>query len=174
MLSFECYCDSVIGKMENYTKGKNVEDPLNLSDIPISNIPENVLWMQVRGGTKIRNVLTHVTKHYGDKKDDISVIWTGYGPSVEKAITCAEIMKKNYKLELHQITKICFKTVEEYWDPLNPGLDQLMVKRKLPMVHIYLSSKPLDSRELGYQAPGRFVPFQDNGSGSSNTTKSSS
>lgn len=39
--------------------------------------------------------------------------------------------------------------VEEFWDPLNPELDQIVVKRKLPMIHIYLSKDPLNTEELG-------------------------
>ncbi|XP_045476955.1 ribonuclease P protein subunit p25-like protein [Harmonia axyridis] len=148
--------------MENYIKGKIVEDPLQITDIPISNIPQNVLWMQVRGGTKMRNVISHVTTFYENKRDDISCIWTGYGKSVEKAISCAEVMKRNYNFKLHQYTKTGYKIVEEYWDPVVPELDQIVVKKKLPIVHIYLSSKPLDSRELGYQPPGQFVPSQGN------------
>lgn len=33
--------------MENYHKGKNVEEPLERDKIPIPNLPENFLWMQV-------------------------------------------------------------------------------------------------------------------------------
>ncbi|XP_044753828.1 ribonuclease P protein subunit p25-like protein isoform X1 [Coccinella septempunctata] len=113
---------------------------------------------KVRGGTKMRNVLAHMKKFHENKSDDICCIWTGCGPSVEKAISCAEITKRNYDYKLHQVTKICYKTVHEYWDPINPDLDQLVVTRKVPMVHIYLSSKPLDTSESGYQAPGPFAP----------------
>lgn len=40
--------------------------------------------------------------------------------------------------------------MEEYWDPIIPELDQIIVKRKLPMIHIVLSIDPLDENELGY------------------------
>lgn len=33
--------------MNNYRKGKNVEEPLERSQIPIPNLPHNFLWMQV-------------------------------------------------------------------------------------------------------------------------------
>ncbi|KAF2886297.1 hypothetical protein ILUMI_19877, partial [Ignelater luminosus] len=103
----------------------------------------------VRGGSKIRNLLSHAI---GEFPEVGSVVWTGFGPSVGKAITCAEIMKREFK-DLHQITRICCRLVEEYWDPKIPELDQLVVKRKLPMIHILLSQQPLDSNELGYQGP---------------------
>lgn len=37
------------------------------------------------------------------------VVWTGFGTSVGKAITCAEIMKRELGNSLHQITKICYR-----------------------------------------------------------------
>ncbi|KAK9873188.1 hypothetical protein WA026_021421 [Henosepilachna vigintioctopunctata] len=147
--------------MENYIKGKNIEEPLDISKIPIPNLPQDVLWMQIRGGTKLSNVLNHVMKEY-ENKTDIACLWTGFGPSVGKAVSCAEIMKKEFKNNLHQITKIGYRLVEEYWDPILPELDQLVVKRKLPMIHIFLSSKPLDTSETGYQAPGKFIPYFKN------------
>lgn len=33
--------------MENYSKGKNVEEPLERDKIPIPNLPPDFLWMQV-------------------------------------------------------------------------------------------------------------------------------
>lgn len=33
--------------MENYGKGKNVEEPLERDKIPIPNLAENFLWMTV-------------------------------------------------------------------------------------------------------------------------------
>lgn len=43
---------------------------------------------------------------------------------------------------------VCFR-VEEYWEPVIPDLDQIVVKRKLPMIHILLSLDPLNAEELG-------------------------
>lgn len=34
--------------MNNYRKGKNVEEPLDRNRIAIPNLPINFLWMQVR------------------------------------------------------------------------------------------------------------------------------
>ncbi|XP_050505959.1 ribonuclease P protein subunit p25-like protein [Diabrotica virgifera virgifera] len=142
--------------MENYKKGKNIEEPLERNKIPIPKLPENFLWMQVRGGSKIRNLLPHAINEFREAKH---VVWTGFGSSVGKCITCAEIMKREFNNTLHQITKICYRLVEEYWDPLLPELDQIVVKRRLPMIHIYLSSESIDTEELGYQAPGQILFF---------------
>nr|CAH7749113.1 unnamed protein product [Callosobruchus chinensis] len=151
--------------MENYKKGKNVEEPLDRYRIPIRNLPENYLWMQVRGGSKIRNLLLHALNELPEAKH---VVWTGFGASVGKAVTCAEIMKRECNYTLHQITKLCYRIVEEYWDPLLPELDQIVVKRKLPMIHIYLSQEPLDSEETGYQAPGQKISYRPDKGGDSN------
>ncbi|ENN73295.1 hypothetical protein HUJ04_002160 [Dendroctonus ponderosae] len=142
--------------MENYRKGKNEEQPLERTAIPLD-LPEEFLWMQVRGGSKIRNLLEHALKSFEQSR---TVVWTGAGPSVGKTITCAEIMKREYKQKLHQITKICYKECNEYWDPAVPELDRLVVKRKQPMIHICLSIDSLNDQELGYQAPGDVVPYK--------------
>ncbi|KRT81061.1 hypothetical protein AMK59_5203 [Oryctes borbonicus] len=97
--------------MENYKKGKNVEEPLIKENIPINELPENFLWMQVRGGSKIRNLLSLAMEVFSEKQ---YVVWTGFGQSVGKAITCAEIMKREYKQPLHQITRICYRLYVKY------------------------------------------------------------
>ncbi|KAF5285455.1 hypothetical protein FQR65_LT02295 [Abscondita terminalis] len=140
--------------MENYSKGKNVEEALEKHKIPIPDLPDDFLWMQVRGGSKMRDLLSLALSQFEEKN---AVVWTGFGPSVGKAISCAEIMKREYDNKLHQITKICYRIVQEYWDPKIPELEQLVVERKLPMVHILLSLSPLDPKELGYQGPGELV-----------------
>ncbi|KAK4875666.1 hypothetical protein RN001_012088 [Aquatica leii] len=145
--------------MENYSKGKNVEEPLDKHKIPIPDLPEDFLWMQVRGGSKMRELLSVALNQFEGKK---SVVWTGFGPSVGKTISCAEIMKREYDNKLHQITKICYRIVQEYWDPKTPELEQIVVERKLPMIHILLSLLPLNLKELGYQGPGEIVNIRDN------------
>lgn len=92
--------------MEYYRKGKNVEEPLERERIPVPGLPVGFLWMQVRGGSKIRNLLSHALSEYKEAK---VVVWTGFGQSVGKAITCAEIMKRECGDTLHQITKLCYR-----------------------------------------------------------------
>ncbi|XP_065156048.1 ribonuclease P protein subunit p25-like protein [Atheta coriaria] len=142
--------------MENYKKGKNVELELEREQIPIDKLPKDFIWMHVRGGSKIRNLLTYALEKFPATD---SLVWTGYGPAVGKTITCAEIMKRECGLPVHQITKICYREIDEYWDPIIPELDQLVVKRKLPMIHILLSKERINDDQLGYQAPGETVTF---------------
>lgn len=88
------------------------------------------------------------------------VLWTGCGPAAKKAISCAELTKQRLGHRLHQITKLCWRTCDEHWEPLVPGLDELVVRRRVPVVHVLLSEAPLDSSEPGYQPPGKETPFR--------------
>lgn len=92
--------------MDNYRKGKNVEEALERDKIGIACLPVDFLWMQVRGGSKIRNLLSHALAEY---EKTGTVVWTGFGQSVGKAVTCAEIMKRETGNKLHQITRICYR-----------------------------------------------------------------
>lgn len=93
--------------MENYKKGKNVEEELSKERIPIENLPENFLWMHVKGGTKVTNVIEYAQKALkaGEYK---SVVWSGCGGGVPKTISCAEIMKRDMK-ELNQVTRLAYQ-----------------------------------------------------------------
>lgn len=93
--------------MMNYRKGRNVEDELTRNDIKIENLPEDFLWMHVKGGTAVPNV-TEFAKKALQSEEHRTIVWTGYGGGVGKAISCAEILKRDFPL--HQTTRLCFKT----------------------------------------------------------------
>ena len=136
--------------MENYTKGKNVEEELERGKLPFKDLPDNFLWMQVKGGSKMGNLISHASGILEDKAASV-VIWSGAGVGIPKAITCAEILKRQYSIE-YQLTKLSYKIVEEYWEPKIDGLETLVVKRQIPVIHIMLSvSEIADINELGYQ-----------------------
>lgn len=92
--------------MENYKKGKNVEEELTQDRIPIECLPEKFLWMHVKGGTKPTNVVEYAEKALksGEYK---SIVWSGSGGGVPKTISCAEIMKRNF--DLHQVTRLSYQ-----------------------------------------------------------------
>lgn len=92
--------------MENYKKGKNVEEELTQDRIPIDNLPEKFLWMHVKGGTKVSNVVDFAEKAFSTGEHR-SVVWSGSGGGVPKTISCAEIMKRNY--DVHQVTKLAYQ-----------------------------------------------------------------
>jgi ribonuclease P/MRP protein subunit RPP25 len=92
--------------MENYKKGRNVEEELSKDEIPIEKLPENFLWMHVKGGTKVPNVIDFAKKalQNGEYK---TIVWSGSGGGVSKTISCAEIMKRDFNL--HQVTRLAYQ-----------------------------------------------------------------
>lgn len=93
--------------MENYRKGKNVEEELSKEKIPIEVLPENFLWMHVKGGTQVGNVIDFAEKAFKEGEYR-SVVWSGSGGGVPKTISCAEIMKRNQP-RLHQVTRLAYQ-----------------------------------------------------------------
>ncbi|XP_053625116.1 ribonuclease P protein subunit p25-like protein [Plodia interpunctella] len=138
-------------QMENYYKGKNVEEELDRDNIPINGLPDDFLWMQVKGGSKMSNLLTHASGILEDKAVTV-VVWSAAGVGIPKAISCAEILKRQFSIE-HQVTKLTHKSVEEYWEPKLDGLETIVVKRQIPVIHIMLSIGVIsDTVQLGYQS----------------------
>lgn len=93
--------------MENYRKGKNVEEELAKERVPIEHLPQDFLWMHVKGGTKVTNVIEYAQKAF-KSGECRSVVWSGCGGGVPKTISCAEIMKRNNK-ELNQVTRLAYQ-----------------------------------------------------------------
>lgn len=91
--------------MMHYKKGKNVEEELSKEQIPIEGLPEQFLWMHVKGGSRIFNLVDYAKKAL-ESGEYRSMVWSGTGGGTGKTISCAEIMKKDF--ELHQITRICY------------------------------------------------------------------
>ncbi|CAH0386204.1 unnamed protein product [Bemisia tabaci] len=133
--------------MENYSKGKNVEEEWIKENIPLPNLPKDFLWMQVKPSSKMNNLLTFALKEFKDRKD---IVWSGTGPAISKTISCAEITKRE-NAGLYQISKICSRKFEEHWEPKINGLAPLIVQRDVPAIHILLSREPLNKEEPGYQ-----------------------
>ncbi|CAD7076901.1 unnamed protein product [Hermetia illucens] len=134
--------------MMHYKKGKNVEEELTRENIPIECLPADYLWMHVKGGTKVSNVLEFAKKTL-DNGEHRSIVWSGSGGGVGKTISCAEILKRNYPI--HQVTRLCYRKVEEYWEPQMPGLEEIVATRQIPCIHILTTLDELDKTILGYQ-----------------------
>ena len=123
--------------MNNYTKGRNEEESWQKDQLPVSELPENFVWMQVNASSKIRNLLDAAWKQFENVPH---LVWSASGPGITKAITCAEMTKRKFG-KLKQDTKICYRKVREYWDPKTEDLDQLVVIREIPAIHIYLKKE---------------------------------
>lgn len=132
----------------HYKKGKNVEEELTKEQIPIECLPGQFLWMHVKGGSAIFNLVNYAKKAL-EAGEHRAVVWSGTGGGITKTISCAEIMKKDF--ELHQVTRVCYRKVEEYWDPQQEGLEQIVATRNIPSIHILMSLDELDPKTPGYQ-----------------------
>ncbi|XP_068128562.1 ribonuclease P protein subunit p25-like protein [Hyperolius riggenbachi] len=139
--------------MENY---KKVREEEKAQDPPFSALPPDIIDMKVKDGSKIRNLMGFAI---GKMESDgvRQILFSGTGKALSKTITCVEIMKRRVK-NLHQVTKVFYRPREEIWEPIVPevGLDPLTVKRNTPAICVLLSKDPLDTSELGYQAPGKY------------------
>ncbi|XP_068733359.1 uncharacterized protein [Montipora capricornis] len=132
-------------QMDHYTKTSSVfsEDSETRETCDIS----------VKSGSKIRNIISQVHKIFKSKTEE-KITLIAIGPSVTKAITCAEIIKRKIR-GLHQLNKVFYTKTEDTWEPKEECLDKLQVTRRIPSISITLSKTPLDATQPGYQAPGR-------------------
>ncbi|XP_062841727.1 ribonuclease P protein subunit p25-like protein [Trichomycterus rosablanca] len=157
--------------MENYRKAGVVEQPC---PCPFADLAEGTPVVRVRDGSKIRNLMKFVlsrmepgpekTSEGGEKRERAAaasparqIVFTGVGPSVSKAVTCLEILKRRVA-GLHQCTRLVYSALQETWEPLEPsaGLDSITVSRNVPAIWVLLSRDTLDRNAAGYQAPGSF------------------
>ncbi|KAG8183051.1 hypothetical protein JTE90_018097 [Oedothorax gibbosus] len=137
---------------ENYEKGESTvkeKDPKE----DFSQLPEKTIVVKVKRGTKVKNIMGFVEKSLKEEENR-HIIFSGCGDAIEKAISCVEFTKATIK-DLHQITKLSVLRVVEFWDPIKPDLDRLQVTREIPTISILLCKDPLDTNELGYQAPSQ-------------------
>lgn len=138
--------------MENYTKGEVIEQEVGLAELPFKDVHESCVHMKVHAGSKIRNILGFAITAFKDEAKK-QIVFTGSGHALNKTVTCVEIMKRKFK-NVYQLNKICYRKVDEIWEPKTEDLDKLKVVREIPTIHILLSKDPLDPNELGYQGPG--------------------
>ncbi|XP_077555537.1 ribonuclease P protein subunit Rpp25 [Haemaphysalis longicornis] len=136
--------------MENYTKGESIEE--TMGPLPFTDLRDDFVHMKVQPNSKLRNLLEYANKAFqNDSKRQM--VFTGSGHALAKTITCVEILKRKHR-DVHQVNKILYKKVEDCWEPKSPELDRLKIVREIPTIHILLSRDPVDTTQLGYQAPG--------------------
>ncbi|XP_071803177.1 ribonuclease P protein subunit p25-like protein [Asterias amurensis] len=162
--------------MDHYEKGEIVEvHGEDDKEKTFSNLGldlSNITTMKVKHGSKVRNLLGFAFKVIKNENTKY-IIFTGSGPAISKTITCVEIVKRKMKT-LHQITRIFYNRIDEYWNPKEEGLDRLKVSRDIPTISILLSKESLPSQECGYQAPGSYDHLWADGSEDKNKKKNQS
>jgi Alba len=93
--------------MEHYTKGINKEEVLAKDKIPLDGLPADFLWMKVTPRSNLNTLMRSAMTAFNDETEKC-IVWSGSGPATEKAVACAEIMKKRWRSKLHQQIKICY------------------------------------------------------------------
>jgi DNA-binding protein len=84
------------------------------------------------------------------KQDTIKI--TGMGAAIYNAVNVAEILKRRVK-GLSQTTDISSQVVQDSYEAVEAGKAGMEVDRKVSVITITLSTKPLDTKHIGYQAP---------------------
>ncbi|XP_068596056.1 LOW QUALITY PROTEIN: ribonuclease P protein subunit p25-like [Brachionichthys hirsutus] len=134
---------------------------------PIPGLASDVLHMNVKEGSKIRNLLRFATTRMQEEEKDghrttiRQVVFAGSGRGVTKTITCVEILKRKVA-GLHQVSKLYYKTMKEVGESPEQGAPAVRKQKTVPGISILLSKDPLDPQEPGYQPPQTFnVPTED-------------
>lgn len=135
--------------MNNYRKGTNLEEELTRENIPIDVLPTHFLWMHVKGGTKVSNVVDFARKAL-DNNEYRHIVWSGSGGGTVKTISCAEIIKRYYK-PVYQITRLGYQNMQENWVSNLEELEDIVVKRQVPTIHILTSLDPIEPKHSGFQ-----------------------
>uniref|UniRef100_A0A0D6R3Q9 DNA/RNA-binding protein Alba-like domain-containing protein n=1 Tax=Araucaria cunninghamii TaxID=56994 RepID=A0A0D6R3Q9_ARACU len=114
-----------------------------------SAIHENEIRITTQG--LIRNYISYAASLLQEKMaPEISL--KAMGQAISKTVAVAEILKRRIP-GLHQITAIGSTSIVDVWEPIEEGLLPLETTRHVSMISITLSTKELDKKSTGYQAP---------------------
>jgi len=89
-----------------------------------------------------------------DRANSESVTIKATGNAIPKAVNVVEILKRRVE-GLHQLNRIKHAEVEDKYEPLEEGLDTVIVKRFLSLIEITLTKNIPETaqEEIGYQKP---------------------
>nr|CAG4652345.1 EOG090X0KMN [Triops cancriformis] len=82
--------------VEHYRKGPTIEKPIERENINLPNLPDNFTWVKVKPNSSTHQLLDIALRGW-NRHPSLPVVFTGYGPSIPKTITCSEIMKRKCK-----------------------------------------------------------------------------
>ena len=111
---------------------------------------------------EIRVVANHGQRHYityaislltgtEEKKKFDTIKISAMGGAIFNAVNIAEIVKRRVE-GVHQITDIATEVVSDKYESIE-SKKPLEVERKVATILVTLSTKPLDTKHVGYQAP---------------------
>ena len=95
--------------------------------------------------------LAYAHRHFEDGNTRVVVKATGN--AISKAVQVVELIKRRFA-GLHQVNEITSLEVEDVYEPVEEGLDEVKRFRKLTMLVVSLSKQaPEDTTHYGYQKP---------------------
>lgn len=146
IISSSSFIDLMESAIEQYAPSETRNEDLNvLLTLPF-NLHPSCLHMQVRSGSKAKNLVQYALRKFSSNEATIEQItWNGYGDGISKAIACAEMTKRRVGIPLNEYVQIGYKRIEDIWKPVhsNVELDTLKVNKDIPAISILLSKIPL-------------------------------
>lgn len=114
--------------------------------------------VRISNRTLISGVINYIQNVFVEKQfKTIDII--GTSTAIEKAIKVALYLRKRSK-GLSLITKIFNIETSDIYEPIEEGLDQVELKRKIPAIKITASFQPQNSKDPGYLEPLSESEFQ--------------
>ena len=100
--------------------------------------------IKVKKDTHMGSYLAYAHARFSDEKDPSeALVFKAAGNAISKLIPTIELIK--HRIEgLYQNTKISTLEIKDEYEPLEEGLDRVVISRKVTMLEITLSKKPLD------------------------------
>ncbi|MFH4981539.1 hypothetical protein AB6A40_008248 [Gnathostoma spinigerum] len=130
--------------MENYVKSGEKEVECRLP----FDVSEDVKIMNIKTGTKQRNILTYVEKEMQNPQVR-QIVFRGFGEATAKCISCVEVFKRSYKDgTLYQKNDVAFSRRSDIWTPNKAELSTLLVHVDTPSIFILLSKDPFPNDVL--------------------------
>jgi DNA-binding protein len=135
--------------IEQYAPGETRNDTPTVSLSLPYNLHPSCLHMQVRSGSKAKNLVQFVIRKLSSSDSNSinieQVTWNAFGDGISKAIACAEMTKRRLGIQFYEYVQIGYKHIEQIWEPVNSNveLDTLKVNKDIPAICILLSKIPL-------------------------------
>ena len=111
--------------------------------------PDNEV--RVSNSQTLRAYLIYINGLFEEKKMD-TIVLRGTGFVINKCTSVADLVRRRIK-GLHEIVEFGSIEIPDTYEPLEEGLDQVTLKRKIPFLSIKLSKTPLPTDHPGYHAP---------------------
>lgn len=141
--------------IEQYAPTETRNDTPTVSLTLPYNLHPSCLHMQVRSGSKAKNLVQFVMRKLvssdQNQTDVQQITWNAFGDGISKAIACAEMTKRRTATHFYEYVQIGYKRIEQIWQPVNVNveLDTLKVNKDIPAICILLSKIPLSNLNEG-------------------------